>query len=169
MGTFDCLRLKIERTSNSQIEAYCTDTTMGGNGSGWYPYGFPDLEQEVTYQWWSNNVSTKFALVELQVDSMGNIDGNVRFLHDSLSPSNTEELGRTLINIYPIPVTYNLNIEANSTDLTTYKMYDMLGNFVLENTFTKNTQLDLSQLAKGSYLLNITTEKGNTTKKIIVE
>ena len=133
----------------------------------WYPLQIPDIEQEITYQWWSNNVSTKFALAELQVDSIGNIDGNVRFLHNSAN--NTEELGRTLINIYPIPTTYNLNIEANSTDLTTYKMYDMLGNFVLENTFTKNTQIDLSQLEKGSYLLNITTEKGRVTKKIIVE
>ena len=166
MGSFDCLRLKMKRTSNSQILVFCSDT-ITGSGSGWYPLQVPDIEQEITYQWWSNNVNTKFALAELQVDSIGNINGNVRFLHNSAST--TEDIELALMKIYPIPTAYKVNIEANSTNLTTYKMYDILGNLVLEKTFTKNTQLDLSQMAKGSYLLNITTERGSVRKKIIVE
>ena len=72
MGAFDCLRLKIERTSNSQILVFCSDTITGA-GSGWYPLQIPDIEQEITYQWWSNNVSTKFALAEMIVDSINGI------------------------------------------------------------------------------------------------
>ena len=166
MGTFDCLRLKIERTSNSQILIYCTDTTMGGNGSGWYPFGFPDLEQETSYQWWSNNINTKFALADMSVDSLGNINEGVAFLHNSASSINNAEL--PVIRIYPVPATYNLNIEIKD-DRATYKIYDISGNLILENTFTKNTKVDLNNIAKGSYLLNITTEKGSITKKIIVE
>ena len=48
-------------------------------------------------------------------------------------------------------------------------MYDLNGNLILENTFTKNTKVDLNNMAKGAYLLNISTKKGSLTKKIIVE
>ena len=167
MGTFDCLRLKIERTSNSQIQIYCTDTTMGGSGSGWYPFGFPDLEQETSYQWWSNNINTKFALADMPVDSLGNVNEGVAFLHNNPASSmNNAEL--PVIRIYPVPTTYNLNIEIKDARAT-YKMYDIGGNMILESNFSNSTKVDLSNIAKGSYLLNISTKKGSITKKILVE
>ena len=165
MGSFDCLRLKIERTSNSLIQVFCSDT-ITGNGSGWYTLPWSDLEQEISYQWWSNNMNTKFALAEAQVDSIGYIDGYVRFLHNS--PSNTEEIGLSLIKIYPVPATHKVNIEVKDLGAN-YKIYDISGNLILENNFNKNTEVDLSNMAKGSYLLKISTSKESLTKKIIVE
>jgi predicted peptidase len=79
------------------------------------------------------------------------------------------ELTENTIKVFPIPSTYQLNIEANSTNLAAYKMYDINGNLILENTFTKNTKVDLNNMAKGIYLLDISTKKGRITKKIIVE
>ena len=104
MGTFNCLRLKIERTSNSVIQVYCSDTLTGA-GSGWYTLPWSDLDQETSYQWWSNDVNTKFALAEAQVDSIGNIDKSVRFLHNS---TNNIQDGDAISSIkaYPIPTTY---------------------------------------------------------------
>ena len=166
MGTFDCLRLKIERTSNSQIMAFCSDT-ITGTGSGWYPLQFPDIEQEITNQWWSDNVNTRFALAEMQVDSIGSIDGNIRFLHNTAS--NMEETGIPFsIKIYPVPANYELTIEAGNAKVN-YKMYDITGSKVLENNFSNSTKLDLSQLAKGSYFLDITTKNKTVRKKVVIE
>ena len=165
MGTFDCLRLKIERTTNTQIQVFCTDT-ITGTGSGWYLLPFGDLEQEITYQWWSNNVITKFALAEMIVDSVNGIDKSVIFLHNSVSK--TKEVTIPLIKIYPVPSTYKLTIEVEGIRAN-YKMYDISGDIILEDTFTRSTKVSLRNMAKGTYLLNITTEKGSTTKKILVE
>ena len=166
MGTFDCLRLKIERTSSSQFQVFCIDTLTGA-GSGWYPLSLPDLDQETSYQWWSNNISTKFHLAEIQVDSAGNVGGNVSFLHNLPNSSNEAEF--PLFKIYPIPSTYKLNIELNSSSLATYQINDLNGNLIIENTFNNTTKIDLSNFAKGSYLLNISTEKRKLTKKIVVQ
>ena len=89
MGTFDCLRLKVAITSNSQVQAYCTDTSMGGSSSGWYPFFPPELENETSYQWWSDNINTKFALVDMPIDSLGN-SNEVTFLHNS-PPTSIQE------------------------------------------------------------------------------
>jgi len=165
MDTFDCLRLKIEITSNAQIQIYCTDTTMGGSGSGWYPFTAPDYEQETSYQWWSDNTSTKFALVDMPVDSLDNAN-EVTFLHNSAASINNAKV--PAVRIYPVPATYNLNIEIKDARAT-YKMYDIGGNMILESNFNNSTKVDLSNIAKGTYLLNISTETGSITKKIIVE
>ena len=165
MGTFDCLRLKTEITSNSQVQAYCTDTSMGGSGSGWYPFFPPELENETSYQWWSNNSNTKFFLADMPLDEFGNPD-EVTFLHNSANSINNAEI--PVVRIYPVPTTYNLNIEIKNAKAA-YKMYDISGNIILESNFINSTQVDLSNIAKGTYLLNILTETGDITKKVIVE
>ena len=48
-------------------------------------------------------------------------------------------------------------------------MYDIGGNIILESNFSNSTQVNLSNIAKGTYLLNISTDTGNITKKVIVE
>jgi hypothetical protein len=175
LGTFDALRLKSIKYTNSELDIYCSDT-LSGIGA-WIPNvpfsaipflgGFSNNEIEYKYEWITDDSSVAFLLAEIIVDSLDNIINGVSF--QTSVPSYINESNQDIFNLYPIPATYSLNIEANCTDLTTYKMYNVLGNIVLENNFTKSTQLDLSQLAKGSYLLNITTVKGTATKKIIVE
>ena len=165
MGTFDCLRLKVEITSNSTVEAYCTDTSTSGSGSGWYQFAPPNLEQETSYQWWSNDPNTKFALVEMPVDALGNTN-EVTFLHNSTASINNAKV--PAIRIYPVPATYNLNIEIKNANAT-YKMYDIGGKMILESNFSNSTKVDLSNIAKGAYLLNISAKIGSITKKIIIE
>ena len=169
MGTFDCLRLKLEITPDAQAQAYCTDTSTGGSNSGWYPAPsvaqFFELENETSYQWWSDNPNTKFLLADMPVDEFGNAS-EVTFLHNAANSLNNAEI--PAVNIYPVPTTYNLNIEIKDARAT-YKMYDIGGNMILESNFSNSTKVDLSNIAKGTYLLNISTERGSITKKIIVE
>jgi len=175
LGTFDILRLKSIKYTNSELDIYCSDTISGiGTWINNVPFssipflgGFSNNETEYKYEWITDNASVAFLLAEIIVDSADNIINGVSF--QTTAPSYINESNQDIFNIYPIPATYSLNIEANSTDLATYKMYDINGNLISENTFTKNTKLDLSHLAKGNYLLNISTKEGSITKKIIVK
>ena len=65
--------------------------------------------------------------------------------------------------IYPNPVKDLLTIEGN---YTTVDVFDMFGKLVLSSEYTKN--INVSTLANGIYMLNITTEKGTQTQKIAI-
>ena len=169
IGTYSSLRINAEETTTNSWNAYCSNS--GGFGGGWYPVPQQLLpgETETTnhYQWCTNDASVKFIVADLEVDSAGNVI-EASFLTIPQASAVTE-LPEDAITIFPIPTIYQLNIEANSTDLATYKMYTINGNLILENTFTKNTKVDLNNMAKGTYLLDISTKEGRITKKIIVE
>lgn len=166
MGSFDCLRLKSERTTSTSIEIYCTDTITGA-GSGWYPIPFSDMQQEVSYQWWSNDVSTKFALAEMVVDSVGNVNGGVQFLHNATN--NLQENQSSLYSIYPIPATYELNIKANKLENTCLRIFDNKGSLIDELEFSQSIKVDLSSLAKGTYFINLINDNNTIRKKILIQ
>ena len=170
MGTFDCLRLKIERTTNTQIQVFCTDT-ITSTGSGWYSVPnsllpFVDLEVEISYQWWSNNNSTKFSLVEMTVDSLNNIEGNIIVLHNTIN--SIKKVNIDFIKVYPIPSNKKLIIEGTFSE-SNYKIYNLNGKLISHSSFYNNTKIDLGTIAKGHYLLEITTNSGSNTRKIIIE
>ena len=72
MGSYDCLRLKIERNSTTNIQVHCIDT-ISGSGTGWYQIPFSDFEEDISYQWWTNNPDSRFFLAEAYVDSSDNV------------------------------------------------------------------------------------------------
>ena len=184
LGTFDCLRLKTERNIISTFMAYCSDTSS--LSGAWYnlptalvppstlvlfnivltDLGF-DPEVVVTYQWWTNDPLIKFALVQIDVDSLGEIDA-IDFMH-SPSPSSVANLLTNNFNIYPIPVSNNLNIEAQNKELTSLELVDLNGKVILKKEFTQSTSLLVSDIAKGMYFLNLKTVEGELTKQIIIE
>ncbi len=65
--------------------------------------------------------------------------------------------------IYPNPVKEVLTIEGNYTSVD---VFDMFGKLVLSSEYSKN--INVSTLANGIYMLNITTEKGIQTQKITI-
>ena len=71
--------------------------------------------------------------------------------------------------IYPNPVQDLLTIDNTiNIEITSIKMYDLLGRLVLEENHSFN-QLDVSALNSGLFLIKIETEQGVLTKKIIKE
>ena len=169
MGTFDALRLKTDDITTTDLFAYCSDTIFG-NGA-WYPMPaaiFPsELEVVSSYQWWTNDPLIKFALVQMDIDSLGEIN-DVDFMH-SPSPSSVTNLSSNNFNIYPIPATNNLTIEAQNNDFTSLNLVDVTGKVILKKEFTQSTSLDVSHIAKGMYYLNLKTDEGRLTKQIIIE
>jgi len=167
VGSFDALRLKIERNTTPSISVYCIDTNGGAN-SGWYPLSFGGgSSTESFYQWYSNDVSTKFILSEVSLDSVGNPNTGITFLTNSINSLDNIEID--YINIFPIPTTYNVTITSESNEEVSAILLDINGREVKRFEFTNSITLNLSDLEKGTYLLNLKTNKDILTKKLIIE
>jgi hypothetical protein len=67
------------------------------------------------------------------------------------------------VKVYPNPVKDLLYIE-NVSDLKSVKMYNLLGQQVIES---KEAMIDVNQLSKGMYLLQIYTSEGMEIKRIV--
>jgi hypothetical protein len=170
MGTFPALRLYVSTTNIQTISFYCTDTILGTN-SGWYPAPqqlFPtDTETDYFYQWWSNDPVVKFALVNINVDEYGYNYGEILFLTNNTT--SLEEKNDLSFSIFPIPATYSLTIESEENMTTDLILRDINGKLILESQFNTSTSLSLDGVAEGIYYLTLKTEKGELTKKVVVE
>jgi hypothetical protein len=79
----------------------------------------------------------------------------------------TLDFGISQFKLYPNPTRNEFTIELeNSITLEKVNIYNNIGQLVLSS---KESRIKTSSLAKGIYLVMITTNEGKTTKKIIVE
>ena len=85
------------------------------------------------------------------------------FKADGSATGITINHSKNSISIYPNPVKDVLTIEGNYTSVD---VFDMFGKLVLSSEYSKN--INVSTLANGIYMLNITTEKGIQTQKITI-
>jgi hypothetical protein len=95
------------------------------------------------------------------------IDGGVVFSLDCTALG-VEDENLASFEVFPNPTKGNITISLNSS--ASYSLVSMLGQEIEKGTFTYgDNALDISQLSKGLYLLNIKTNQGTATKKIIKE
>ncbi len=80
------------------------------------------------------------------------------------------------ILIYPNPSSKNIivNLNLKTAEETTFDLLDLTGKIISSKTETlpqgESTQtIDISGIAKGSYLLKVNTKMGTETRKVIVE
>jgi hypothetical protein len=72
------------------------------------------------------------------------------------------------ISLYPNPVNTYLTIKSEENNITAVEITDLKGRKIMhEKTDTKNKQLDLSGLKKGIYILQITTNNGIYSTKLL--
>ena len=175
MGTFSALRVAVVSTNTTDVYLYCSDTLSGVN-SGWYTappqllQGLPlptGTEIDYFYQWWSNDPSVKFALVNIDVDANGYNDGKIQFLTTNMA--SIENRNDLRFSIFPIPATYSLNIESEKNLTTSVKLKDINGRLILKKEFNTSITLCLNNLAKGIYYLNLNNMEGELIKKIVIE
>ncbi|MBT3611623.1 MAG: T9SS type A sorting domain-containing protein [Flavobacteriales bacterium] len=169
MGTFDALRVKTDDVTTTDYFLYCSDTVTG-NGN-WYPMPAAIAPSEVeiisSYAWWTNDPLIKFALVQIEIDSLGGIDA-IDFMH-SPSSSSVADLLTNNFNIYPIPAINNLTIETQNNELASLELVDLTGKVILKKEFTQSTSLDVSRIAKGIHYINLKTVEGELAKQIVIE
>jgi hypothetical protein len=87
--------------------------------------------------------------------------------YDATLSIEDKEVFNSVIKLYPNPVENVLQI-SNTSDIRINKVeiYTILGKKIQEIKNPKSS-LNISQLSKGIYLLNVFTEKGKITKKIV--
>jgi len=166
MGTFDCVRVRQEMTTNTSGSIYFIDTISGSN-SGWYPIPGFSSETDILYHWFSNDQNTNFSLIELGVDATGNQNGSVTFL-DNSATSFSNMLSDDLINIYPIPTNRSVMISSELRDIN-LKIYDISGKQIESIKFDNTLELDLSKYLSGIYILHLQTSDGFYSRNIILE
>ncbi|MEX1191515.1 MAG: T9SS type A sorting domain-containing protein [Brumimicrobium sp.] len=89
-------------------------------------------------------------------------------------PSNTasfDENELSKVRVYPNPANETLNLKlANNIDNATVSMVDVMGRNVLNQTIENDfTQIDVSKLEKGMYVINITNGGSVESKNIIIK
>tara|TARA_B100001939_G_scaffold306428_1_gene285954 strand:- start:276 stop:1379 length:1104 start_codon:yes stop_codon:yes gene_type:complete len=166
MGTYDCVRVRQEMTTNTSGSIYFIDTLTGLN-SGWYQIPGVSTDNEIMYRWFSNDQNTNFSLVEVAVDANGNQNGSVIFLDNSPTLL-TNILPDGLFNIYPIPANDNIVVSSKLKDIS-LKVYDVSGKQIKSINFDNTLELDLSNYKSGTYLLQLQTREGFYYKNIILE
>lgn len=80
----------------------------------------------------------------------------------------TEETLANSISIFPNPAIENLIIEtSNSEKINAIKVYDVLGKLLIDQKIdaSERMELNVSQLDKGIYYMEITTQTGKAIKK----
>jgi hypothetical protein len=175
LGAFDVLRLKITTYTDSELDIYCSDTVTGiGSWIVNVPFdsipdlaGFSNNGVEYKYQWITDDNSASFLICEAFVDANDNI--NNWSLQTSAPTSSIKELESKKFSVYPIPATYSLTIDAEESMTTDLTLIDVNGKLVLENQFNTSMSLSLEGIAKGVYYLNLRTENGELTKKVVVK
>ena len=173
LGAYDVLRLKEKKEISSVLNIYCSDTlTQMGMWFNNIPFssipmlsGSSNEEQEVTYRWITNDTTVSYLVAAVDVDSFDIVkEASYQTIPIANSISN---LSLSDINIYPIPTTYNLTVDAENNELIILNLLDVNGKLIVSKHFTNSTNLDLSKIAKGIYYLTLNTAEGKLTKKIV--
>ena len=79
------------------------------------------------------------------------------------------------LNVYPNPCSSNVDVALHPNDearSVTLAMMDMLGKTLYSRDFsagTENIRLDLSDFPNGIYILQLTDDNGNITKKRLLK
>ena len=95
------------------------------------------------------------------VDNDGNqYAGYVKILFAE-APTDIEELGFTHVYVFPIPVVNTLNIQGVDEN-TALEVYNLTGKSVLKD---KGTELDVTSLTQGTYILRINNQYVKFIKK----
>ena len=167
IGSFDALRVQIDRTTISNINVYCIDTNSGMN-SGWYSLPFGSSEVERTYQWFSNDIQAKFILAEIALDTIGGSPNGVTYLTNGSSTNLDVKKVKNFI-IYPVPSNYDITIESMSNNNVEAVLTDINGKDIIHFNFYNKYTVNLDHLSKGTYLLNLNDGENISSKKIIIK
>ena len=80
---------------------------------------------------------------------------------------NTSEINAETIVMYPNPT--GNSVRFNGAEILEVQMYDLAGKLVLTSTQPANNEISVSELNNGLYQVQIFTQKGLSTQKLVVK
>jgi len=133
-----------------------------------------------TYQWYKDDIllegeTSRILIVEAsgdyKVEAFSNLCSEMSeaFTFDERVLLTDKEFSGKL-SLYPNPVQDNLIIELKDNDIDSMEItiFDVSGKFISSHKQLSNhSELDLTYLKSGTYLIEITTKKGLVTKRIV--
>ena len=104
------------------------------------------------------------------VDAVGSVfisdatNHRIRKITNSLS---TADYNQNQVLIYPNPVSSIINIDLGDSIASKVILFDMNGRVMQTENIVNSSGIEISNLANGMYLMQITTDKGVVSKKIV--
>jgi hypothetical protein len=81
----------------------------------------------------------------------------------------TNDLAADIINIYPNPATDNIIISLREMITNAvFTLYDMQGKVLIRQQVSNEDVISVNEFAAGVYIYNVSTGKGNTNGKIVI-
>ena len=74
-----------------------------------------------------------------------------------------------VFQIYPNPTNTNVTITSLSEDAQVIEVFSLEGQLLLQETFSKKMNLDVSILSKGIYMVQVRSENKVSKQKIVIE
>lgn len=75
------------------------------------------------------------------------------------------------VAVFPVPATEQVTVAVNNTQISAYALVDIQGRVIVsgENINNNITSVNVSGLTSGTYLLRVSTPKGEATQKVIIK
>ena len=80
-----------------------------------------------------------------------------------------EEATLNGVSVYPNPSTGLININFENNDDYTIEVTNIIGEIILLDKVNSNTNIDLSNFDKGTYLIKVSNSKSSKTERIVIE
>ncbi|WP_432669956.1 T9SS type A sorting domain-containing protein [Flavobacterium sp. SM2513] len=129
-----------------------------------------NMSQEFTHEFTATTAQVKFALIAS--DGTVDDDQDYDFFVDNLALEttlSTSDFDKNSFTAYPNPVKDMLNVSFTQ-NISNVTVYNLLGQQVLSMNMNANKgQVDMSNLATGTYLVKVNTETAVKTIKVIKE
>ena len=148
------------------ISASGADLYRNSSGAS-YPYNIGSLASITGHNspWGDPEYHYFFYNLQLQENCMSEFaEVNAIFINSTdINDSNSK------LSIFPNPTNNNLNVSSENY-IHAIKIFDMSGTLVLNhNCYSKNENIDLSNLAKGFYSIQISNKNTNVKRKLIIK
>lgn len=143
-GTFEALRMNEMSIKTDSSWAYSFGIQTLVNNS---------IDTSYSLVFWSNNPGTKFPLVELDLDSGGNVL-SVEWLAGATVAS-LEENTPNASSVYPNPASNEVNVNLDGPTNATFVMYDLNGKEVMSTVVSNTSAVNVSGINEGLYVYKV--------------
>ncbi|MGB3902499.1 MAG: T9SS type A sorting domain-containing protein, partial [Bacteroidales bacterium] len=147
--------------------------TLTGGSSDCSATDQPDYYGKFSYHWASNgSTSDKQLKPWLDPNNSNPIEINGRGICGTDIDSYI--ISQTNINLYPNPATEYINIILENSDINSFilNVYDILGNLIINekiNNYQNVYTLNIANYNRGTYILNIITDKDSFSLPFIIQ
>jgi len=147
--------------------------TLTGGGSDCDATDQADYYGKFSYHWASNG-STSNKQLKPWLDPINSNPTEINGRGACGTDINTYIISQNNIDIYPNPATDYINIQLENSNVNSFilNIYDILGNLILNesvNNFQNVYILNISNYNRGTYILNIITDKDSYSLPFIVQ